>query len=316
MKRLLLTGATGMLGSHLLEEIQGKYEILALGRREKNIILDIDYKLVDLRDVENADYIVNDFEPEIIIHAAANGAEGTGQSSPIDMTSNGYNTFYNVITPAIATGKLKRFIYISSAAVYGDIETPYKESQEPKPHDIYAITKYSNELALKCLADVYNFEYTIIRPHNIVGERQDYTNASRNVVVLFMQLMRLGKPPIIFGDGSSARCYTYVKDVVKVIAQCIDYRGNLTINVGSDEQTSIKNLYETIKEVSGIQVEAIYKPDRKREVEKNSVDHTLARSLFEYNQTPFREIIEKTWTWIDKQPLTVPTAHRKEIVIK
>lgn len=302
MARVLVTGGTGFVGSHLLEELSGKHDILAIGRTERTVVSDVKYTYLDLRDYEKAEKVIMAFKPEIIFHLAANSKESTGEHSPIDMTTNGYNTFFNTIVPAIKAKSLTKFIYVSSAAVYGNIRVPYKEHQRPEPNDIYAVSKYANELSLEILARTYGFSFVILRPHNITGERQDPRDPARNVVPMFMQLLRLGKRPKIFGDGSSVRCYTYVKDVAQALVKCLDIE-NETLNVGSDTATSIQTLYDTIVEVSGINVDAEYMPPRLNEVQTNTVAHTKARKLLGVQETPFKETIQKTWEWVSRQPL-------------
>lgn len=312
--RILITGASGFVGSHLLEEFKGiNHTILAIARSYKNIMEGFQYEYCDLRKFEKVDKIVGTFKPDVVYHLAANSCESSGEDSPIEMTTAGYNTFFNVITAAIRTGKLKKFIYVSSAAVYGNLDTPYKEEQTPKPNDIYAVTKYANEMSLQILANKYNFEYVIIRPHNITGERQDYKDPRRNVVVMFMQLLRLGKKPKIFGDGTSTRCYTYVKDVAVALKNCLNV-SNVIINVGSDKATTIQQLYDKIVEISGIRIDPEYLPPRRQEVDINTVDHTHARRLFNpYPETGFDETIQKTWNWLSKQPVEEFEVKKKEI---
>lgn len=312
--KILITGATGFVGSHLLEEFKdSKHEILAIGRSERNLINGFNYSLLDLRDFEKVDSVIGEFKPDVVYHLAACSAESTGEHSPINMTTNGYNTFFNVIAATIKTRNLKKFIYVSSAAVYGNLDTPYREEQRPEPSDIYAVTKYANELSLQILAKTYSFDYVIIRPHNITGERQDPTDPTRNVVTMFMQLLRLGKAPKIFGDGSSVRCYTYVKDVTKALKNCLEVQ-NTVINVGSDKYTSIKELYDKITEISGIKIEPDYLPPRGHDVQINTVDHTHARELFKpYPETDFDTTIQKTWEWVSNQPLTNFKVKKKEI---
>lgn len=314
MSKILITGGTGFVGSHLIEEFKGsEHEILALGRSEKNLIEGVTYKFVDLRDFEKTDEIVSQFEPDVVYHLAACSAESTGEHSPINMTSNGYNTFFNVVTAAIKTGKLKKFIYASSAAVYGNLDTPYRETQQPQPNDIYAVSKYANELSLQILANTYNFDFVIIRPHNITGERQDPLDPTRNVVPMFMQLLRLGKAPKIFGDGNSTRCYTYVKDVSRALYLCLSVK-NKILNVGSDKATTLNELYQTIANTAGVSVQPEYLPPRRQEVQINTVDHTHAREVFNpYPETPFEETIKRTWDWVSTQPLEEFTVKKKEI---
>lgn len=314
MAKIVVTGATGFVGSHLLEELKSTdNEVLALGRQRKNLIDGFKYEFLDLRDFETTDEVISKFEPEIVYHLAANSAESTGEHSPINMTSNAYNTFFNVITASIKTGKLKKFIYASSAAVYGSIETPYHEGQRPEPNDIYAVSKYANELSLQILAKTYNFDYVIVRPHNITGERQDYTDPSRNVVVMFMQLLRLGKKPKIFGKGTSKRCYTYVKDVADALVKCLGVK-NKILNVGSDKATTIQELYDQVVKTSGIDIAPEYLPERRQEVDINTVSHTHARGLFDsYQETSFEETIQRTWDWLSKEPLEEFKPKKKEI---
>lgn len=315
--KIIVTGATGFVGSHLMEEFVGsKHKVIGMGRSEKNIVPGFDYYLTSLENFADVDEIFKEQQPEVVYHLAAKSAESTGEHSPIEMTVSGYNTFFNVITAAIRTGKLKKFIYVSSAAVYGNIETPYHENQRPEPNDIYAVTKYANELSLQILAKTYGFDYVIIRPHNITGERQEYTDPTRNVVVLFMQLLRMGKKPKIFGKGTSTRCYTYVKDVTLALKNCLKVK-NAILNVGSDEKTTIQQLYDEIIKVSGIKIDPEYLPERRQEVDINTVDHTHARKLFNpYPETSFKETIQKTWNWLSNQPLKPFDVKKKEIDLK
>lgn len=312
--RILCTGATGFIGSHLMEEFKGKKHIvLGVGRSKNNLIKGMKYERVDLKDFKKTDRLIARFKPEVVVHLAANSRESTGEHSPIEMTTSGYNTFFNVITAAIKTGKLKKFIYVSSAAVYGDIETPYNEKQRPNPKDIYAISKYANELSLQVLAKTYNFSYVIIRPHNITGERQDPTDPTRNVVPMFMQLLRLGRAPIIYGDGNSVRCYTYVKDVTRALYKCLKI-DNQIVNVGADKQTSIIDLYKAIRSLTKIHIDPEYKPARSAEVDINTVNHSHARKLFHpYKETSFPVTLKKTWTWIKAQPVKDFVRKKKEI---
>lgn len=311
--RILVTGATGFIGSHLMDRLsETEHEVLGIGRTERHVATGPRYIYADLRDFKKAGDIVRRFKPEVVYHLAANSTESAGEHSPIDMSTNNYNTFFTTLTASIQGGCLKRFIYTSSAAVYGSIRTPYKEKQSPHPHDIYAIAKYANELSLQVMARTYGFSYVIARPHNVTGERQDPTDPRRNVVTMFMQLLRLGRQPKIFGDGSSQRCYTYVGDVVDALFASMNV-DNIIYNVGSDTPTTIQELYDEIVDISGITMEPKYAPPRDNEVELNTVSHIVAKKLFKLPTTPFRDVVQKTWDWVSKQPLTNFKSFEKEI---
>lgn len=301
--RILVTGDSGLLGSHLTDALiaQG-HTVYGISRSMKN---KNDYASrfpIDLKDREETAELIEKIQPEIIFHLAANAAEGKSMFSPIDIVSNGVNTFLNVIVPAIKTGKLKRFVFTSSIAVYGSIHVPFRESDLPLPQDLYGISKLSIEQMLRVLAAVHEFEYVIVRPHNVTGPRQNMSDPYRNVVTLFMNQLLKGEPYSIYGDGSMQRCFSNVKDVVEVITKCgFEDVSGMTFNVGSETPYSIKQLSDMIQEISGIHIKPNFLPDRVQEVHFAKSDHTLVKKVLGYKDTPLKETLEETWKWCKAQ---------------
>lgn len=303
--RILVTGDSGLIGSHLVDELVRNHTVFGLSRSNKNRHPDVTRFNIDLTNAEATKEAINFIKPDIIFHLAANAAEGKSMFSPIEITTSNINTFYNVLTPAIATGSLKRFVFVSSIAVYGAIHVPFREQDLPLPQDIYGISKYSLEQALRVMAQVHEFEYVIVRPHNVYGERQNMSDPYRNVVTLFMNELLKGKPYCIYGDGSMERCFSYVSDVVDVIAKCgFEDVSGMTFNVGSDHAFTIKELSDTIQKVSQVNIDPIHLPDRVQEVHFAKSDHTLVKKVLGYHDTPFEEGIKKTWLWAEKQGAT------------
>lgn len=315
--KVLVTGHSGLIGSHLVDRLLAKgHEVIGVSRTNKNANPQCRNVELDLRDTARTAALIEEVAPELVYHLAANAAEGKGQFSPIDMATNGYLTFFNVITPAIRTGKLKRFVYTSSIAAYGAIDPRFLETDQPKPQDIYGISKYANELSLKVLSAVHDFEYVIARPHNVTGPRQNMSDPYRNVVTLFMNHLLKGIPYKIFGDGSMERCFSYVKDVVDVLYKCgvQENTAGMTFNVGSDKAYSIQELSDTIQEITGINIPPIYVPERVQEVHTAIADHTLQNTVLGYQDTPFKQALQETWDWVRQQgpqeykfdPLEIP----------
>src|SRR5690606_12408545 len=114
----------------------------------------------------------------------------------------------------------KRIIVISSIAVYGALQTPFKEENKPEPEDLYGISKLAMEESLKVLSKVHGFEYVITRPHNVYGPRQNMTDPYRNVVTIFMNSLLKGKTYFIYGDGSQRRCFSYIDEVADALFNC------------------------------------------------------------------------------------------------
>jgi len=295
--RVLVTGNSGLLGSHLVDRLlEEGHQVFGMSKTIRNLNTKIVNAKVDLRDIDKTARIIAKIEPEIVFHLAANAAEGKSMFSPIDITTNGINTFYNVLVPSIRAGKLKRFVFTSSIAVYGSIHVPFREADLPLPQDLYGINKLSVEQALRVMSKVHGFEYTVVRPHNVTGPRQNMSDPYRNVVTLFMNELLKGNAYSIYGNGEMRRCFSYVKDVVDIIYRCgFENVSGMTFNVGSDKDYSINELSDMIQEVSGIRIKPNYLPDRVQEVHTAIADHTLVKKVFGYIDTPLRQAIEETW---------------------
>lgn len=300
--RVLTTGDSGLIGSHLVDLLVKDHNVFGLSRSNKNKNKDVTRYSVDLTDTQKTKDAIEFIKPEIVFHLAANAAESKSMFSPIEISESNIRTFYNVLVPAISAGHMKRFVFVSSIAVYGSIHVPFREQDLPLPQDIYGISKLSIENALRVMASVHNFEYVIVRPHNVYGERQNMSDPYRNVVTLFMNEILKGKPYTIYGDGSMKRCYSYVKDVVKVIEKCgFEDVSGLTFNVGADTARSIKELSDMIQKVSGTSIIPKHLPDRVHEVHFAKSDHTLLKKVLGYNETLFEEGIRYTWEWAKSQ---------------
>lgn len=299
--KILITGGTGLLGTNLIARLRDKHEILSMSRREG----------YDLLDKELTQKTIEDFSPDIVYHLAANSAENRGQVSPIDMTERNLNIFLHVLVPSINI-KVKRFIYISSIAVYGEAEVPYAEDDIVKPKDIYGVNKLAAEQILKILSKVHNFDYTIFRPHNIYGPHQDMTNPYRNVVALFMRNIIEDKEITIFGEGKMRRAFSYVDDVVDVLSVGMEESfKNQTVNVGSSIECGIGDLLKVIEKISGKKTKVKQLPARPQEIYNFLASHKKLNILTTYHETPLQEGLQRTWDF-----LTLPDLEEQNNEIK
>lgn len=302
MGRVLVCGHSGFIGSHLVKRLldQG-HDVHGISRTHNNLVSGVKNFCLDANDKKGMESLIRDISPEILFSLHANAAEGKSQFSPIEITQNNIGIFMNTIVPFIKYGG-KKFIFTSSVAVYGSMLTPFKESDPPIPQDIYGINKLAIERSLRILAKVHGFDYGIVRPHNVYGPGQNMKDPYRNVVTLFMNSILKNEPYYIYGDGEMRRCFSYIDDVVDVIAQMYE-PGNegLTVNVGSDKSHSINELSDAIRKVSKTEVPIKYIKDRPQEVHIAESDHTVCKKLFGYKDTSLEEGIKKTWEWCKSQ---------------
>lgn len=294
--RILVTGGTGFIGSHLVDRLVKEHQVVVVDDASGSVHINKKaYSIkTDCRDTKKMDTIMRVHKPEIVYHLAANAAENKSVFSPIDITSRNYDAFIKTITPAIKYG-IKRFVFTSSIAVYGALQTPFKEEDKPEPEDLYGITKLAIEQSIKVLANVHDFEYVITRPHNVYGPRQNMADPYRNVVTIWMNAKLNGKPCYIYGDGEQRRCFSYIDDVVEAIYKCgFDNVSGRTFNIGADTHHSLNELARAIDVIPE------HLPERPQEVKEAIADHTQSQVYLNYqDKTSLSQGIEKTWRWVE-----------------
>jgi UDP-glucose 4-epimerase len=302
--RIYITGIAGFLGSHLAKRLKSLgHDILGndnmiLGDKE-NLPQDIEVHKTDCIDYE--EMIKNLKNVDIVYHCAATAHEGLSVFSPNFITKNIYQASVSVITASIVN-KVKRFVYCSSMARYGNQKTPYKENMPPKPEDPYGIAKVAAEDTLKLLCEVHGMEYNIAVPHNIVGPNQKYDDPFRNVMSIFINRNLQNKPCIIYGDGEQKRCFSYVDDVIFCLEKlALDNSINKEIiNIGPDEETvTLNELAKLVNNEIRFNGESVHVRARPKEVKEASCSSDKARKLLNYKtKTSLKESIKLTADFI------------------
>ena len=215
---------------------------------------------------------------DVVYHLAADATEGRSQFTPWRCTMDGLAASVQVFAAAAAVG-VKRIVFTSSMAVYGDQQPPFTEEMEPRPVDIYGVMKAGAERCLQILAETHGFEYVILRPHNVFGPRQRLEDPFRNVVGIFANRLMRGLPMVIYGDGGQERAFSYIGDVIGPIAEA-GIRAevaNQVFNVGTDQQVTVRSLAELIACAMGMTGPAPVEhvPERPREVRRAWADNSL-----------------------------------------
>jgi UDP-glucose 4-epimerase len=194
--------------------------------------------------------------------------------------------YANVLVPAMGCG-VKKVVLYSSMAVYGDQEAPFDESMPRQPVDVYGVNKAAMEEMTEILADVHEFNYTIIRPHNVFGERQSMRDPFRNVVAIFMNRMMRGEPLYLYGDGEQKRAFSYIGDSLPAFLRAAEIRPELDreiINVGGAQPVTVNELLRMVAEEFGVEPEVVHLPDRPREVKNAYCTWQKSERLLGYEE--------------------------------
>jgi UDP-glucose 4-epimerase len=296
------------MGSHLADEfIRRGHRVIGidnlLGGYRTNVSDDVEFHEADLGDFESVKDFFNDVD--LVIHTACTAYEGLSVFSPA-LVSRNTSHITTVALSASVRGGVKKFVHLSSMARYGTQDrVPFTEDMTPKPQDPYGIAKYASELMIRNIAETHGMKYVILVPHNIIGPRQKYDDPFRNVASIMINRMLSGKQPIIYGDGSQKRCFSFMQDVTNplMIACETDLVDGRVVNIGPDEEfVSINELAEKIASMLNFNLEPIYMPGRPQEVTNANCSADLARELLGYKTSTSLEAgLSELILWIQEK---------------
>ena len=285
---IFITGIAGFLGSNLADYyLKKRYKVSGcdnlIGGTLDNIDINkINFFKTNCEDFEKMKKITKDVD--ILCHAAAYAHEGLSSFSPVLISSNNVTGSVSVFTAAIVN-KVKRIVYCSSMARYGNIKIPFKEEDELKPVDPYGVSKVAAENILKILSKTHNIEYNIAVPHNIIGPKQKYDDPYRNVVSIMINLILQKKSPIIYGDGNQKRTFSDIDDCIYCLDKLLTDPQIVSqvVNIGPDEEyISINQLYRLLSNKLKFNLEPKYLADRPNEVKEATCSADKARKILGY----------------------------------
>jgi UDP-glucose 4-epimerase len=301
--KIFITGVAGFLGSHLADRMISLEHSVSgndnfLGGYVDNINPLVDFHEVDCCDYDSMVCLMKDVD--VVIHAAATAHEGLSVFSPNFITKNVYQASISTISAAIANN-VKRFVFCSSMARYGNQEFPFVETQNTSPVDPYGIAKVAVEQTLIMLSNIHGMEWNIAVPHNIIGPRQRYDDPFRNVVSIMINRNLQGKEAIVYGDGFQKRCFSYIDDCVFCLEKLA--LGNIVgeiINIGPDEESvTINELVDLIAKECNFHSTPTHFLNRPAEVKNAICSSKKARDYLGYRTTTsLAESITKTAEWI------------------
>lgn len=302
----LVTGGAGFIGSHVARHLLHlNHKVIILddlsGGFEENIPAQSIFVKGSITDVPLIERLFKEHHFDYIYHLAAYAAEGLSHFIRKFNYENNLIGSINLINAAV-NYNVKRFIFTSSIAVYGTQELPLQESHTPQPEDPYGIAKYAVEMDLQNAHNMFGLDYTIFRPHNVYGPAQNIGDPYRNVIGIFMNALLKNTPMTIFGDGEQSRAFTFIDDVAPYIAESYAFAKakNQTFNIGSDVETTVKQLAIKVGKAMDVQGEITHLEQRHEVVHAYS-DHSLFTQVFQpKGTTELSEGLKKTAAWVHK----------------
>ena len=304
---IFITGIAGFLGSNLAEYYLNKgfkvsgCDNLVGGSLDNLNVKNINFFKSNCEDLEEMKKIMKGVD--VVCHAAAYAHEGLSSCSPVLISNNNVTGSVSVFTAAIHNN-VRRIVFCSSMARYGQIRVPFKEDDDLKPVDPYGVSKVAAENILKILSKTYKFEYNIAVPHNIIGPKQKYNDPYRNVVSIMVNLMLQNRNPIIYGDGNQKRTFSDIDDCVYCLDKLITDPKIVSevVNIGPDEEyITINDLYHLLSNKLQFNLAPIYLKDRPNEVKEATCSSDKARKILGYKtKVKLSESLDKLINYIQK----------------
>lgn len=284
MSSILVTGGAGFIGSHITEELLLDKTVesivildnLSTGKMD-NIPQDNRIHFVK-GDVTNNTLIrdlIDQYNFDTVFHLAAIADVQYSIDNPVKSHQVNFDSTLELIETLRYKKGMKRFVFASSAAVYGNKPNlPCRETDPVNPISQYGVDKYASERTVLNASLLYNVPSTAFRFFNVYGLRQNASSPYSGVISIFMDRILNNKGTItIYGDGEQSRDFIYVKDLVKAVLNIISKNKSIgkVYNIGSGIQTTLNRLLDVIQKLSGKQVDIHYEPER-----KGDIRHSLA----------------------------------------
>ncbi|HUK25530.1 MAG TPA: SDR family oxidoreductase [Terriglobales bacterium] len=308
MSVYLITGIGGFIGSALARAALAEgggvrgLDNFSTGKRENltEVLPEIDLREADLLDLEavrsackGADYV---------LHEAAIPSVPRSVADPLGSNRANVDGTMNLLLAARDAG-VKRVVFAASSSAYGDTPTlPKREAMTPNPISPYAVAKLAAEYYMISFFRCYGLETVCLRYFNIFGPRQDPSSPYSGVLAKFITRMLRGEAPVIFGDGTQSRDFTYIDNAVSanllaVKAPAADCAGRV-FNIATAARTDLNQTFRLLKQLTGFTGEAEYAPERAGDIKHSLADISLARQHLGYQPAvSFEEGLRRTVEW-------------------
>ena len=308
--KVLVTGCAGLLGANYSRYlIDNTHKVIGVDNffggykafLPKND--SFSFRKINIENRKKVKELFEEENPDVVYHFAAYAAEGL---SPFIRNFNYRNNVIcsaNIINECI-TNDVK-LVFTSSMAVYGHQIPPYTEDMIPHPIDPYGLAKYTVEQDLRVAKEQFGLNYTIVRPHNVLGKYQNIWDRYRNAIGIFIRRSLYNQPIIVYGDGEQTRAFSDIKYCMEPFLQLMNEHDGEIFNIGADKQFTLNEAAETVQRVAakyGYNVNIQHEQPR-HEVKHAYCDHTKAKNMLNFNDnTELYPLIDSMFAWAMTQP--------------
>jgi UDP-glucose 4-epimerase len=297
--KILVTGGAGFIGSHLVDRlIKENHQVivvdnLSTGKKE-NLNPKAQFYQLDILDPKLSEVFQKE-KPEVVFHYAAQIDVRKSVKNPLEDAKINILGSLNLLENC-KRFKVKKFIFASSGgAIYGQADiVPTPESYPAWPLSPYGVAKLTIEKYLNYYYKVFGLPYTSLRLANVYGPRQN-PEGEAGVVAIFCHKLLKGEQPVINGDGTQTRDYVFVDDVVEANLLALEKDKVDIFNVGTAKETSVNEIFQRLKRITGAGIEGIHGPAKQGEQKRSCLDFSKIKKELDWQPNySLEQGLEKT----------------------
>jgi UDP-glucose 4-epimerase len=312
VRRVLVTGGAGFIGSHLVRALLGRgdevrvLDDLSSGSRQNLAGLDVELIISDLGQADHVRAATQGVDT--IFHLGAMISVPASLDTPAGCYQTNVLGSLNVLEAARREA-VRRVVLASSCAIYGDRETAAAEGDPPDPRSPYALSKQAMEDLARFYAGTFGLSTVSLRYFNVYGPRQDPRSPYAAAIPLFIRAMLEDQAPTIFGDGRQSRDFVFVEDVVQanLLAADMSAASGEVFNIGCGESTSILDLVLQLRRLFPGAPEPMFAAERPGDIRLSAADLGRATGTLGYRPAwPLHQGLQATVEWMRARP-TQPT---------